>query len=136
MKTRKEFEQYFKANIEPSINNDLPALRQAWNDTIDSMCKGNELPDRARDWSHPKRFYRYGTLENPHRDRPRKTKDEYEIQGDYGYGHGWEKVTTEETWSAAKEQLRTYRENEPGVPFKIVPKRVPIEQPVKDLSAN
>lgn len=136
MKTRKEFEQYFKANIEPSINNDLPALRQAWNDTIDALCKEGTLPDRARDWRHPRRFYRYGTVENPHRDRPRKTKDEYEIQGDYGHGHGWEKVTTEETWRAAKDQLRTYRENEPGVPFKIVTKRVPVVQPVKELSAN
>lgn len=75
MKTRKEFEQYFKANIEPSIpGNDLPALRQAWNDTIDSMCKGNELPKRARDWSHPKRFYTYGSKENPKRASGHKKK--------------------------------------------------------------
>lgn len=54
----------------------------------------------------------------------RKTIDEYEIQGNYGYGQGFECVTTEETWKAAKEQLKCYRENEPGIPFKIVKKRV------------
>src|SRR5687767_8101318 len=116
--TRAQFEQYFKANIEPSIStNDKPALRQAWNDTIDAMCKAGELPDRARDWSHPQHFYKYGTPENPFRanGHKRKTKDEYEIQGNYGHGHGWECVTTEETRQAAKDQLRTYRENEPGV---------------------
>lgn len=53
----------------------------------------------------------------------RKTQDEYEIQGNYG--HGWECVTTEENWKAAKEQVRCYRDNEP-YSFRIVKKRVPI----------
>lgn len=58
MKTKKEFAQFFKSEIEPGISpTDKPALRQAWNDTIDGMCKAGELPERARDWSHPKRFY-------------------------------------------------------------------------------
>lgn len=74
MKTRKQFEQYFKANIEPSINNDLPALRQAWNDTIDALCRERTLPERARDWSHPRRFYRYGSKENPKRASGHKKK--------------------------------------------------------------
>ena len=55
----------------------------------------------------------------------RKTVDEYEIQGNYSYG--FECVTTEETWKAAKEHLKCYRENEPGTAFKIVKKRVKIE---------
>ena len=109
MKTKKEFVAFFKTEIEPFISSsDKPALRQAWNDTIDSMCKSDQLPDRARDWTHPKRFY----------------KDEFEIQGDYGYGHGYECVTTEETHKEAKERLKEYRENEPRIPFKIVRKRV------------
>ena len=58
----------------------------------------------------------------------RKTLDEYEIQGDYGYGQGFECVTTEETWKAAKDQIKCYRENEPSIPFKIVKKRVRIEK--------
>lgn len=50
----------------------------------------------------------------------RKTKDVYEVRGDYGYGHGFEAVTAEETLREAKERLREYRANEPGTPFKIV----------------
>lgn len=41
---------------------------------------------------------------------------DYEVQGDYG--QGWEMVTTEDNPRAAKESLRTYRENEPGIPFR------------------
>jgi hypothetical protein len=73
--TRTQFEQYFKANIEPSVTaNDLPALRQAWNDTIDGMCKDGQLKANARDWKHPQRFYRYGTPENPKRATGHKKK--------------------------------------------------------------
>ena len=57
----------------------------------------------------------------------RKTEDEYQIHGNYGYGHGFEEVTCETSWKDAKEQLKCYRENEPGIPFKIVKKRVKIE---------
>lgn len=55
----------------------------------------------------------------------RKTKDEYEIQVNYGQ-YGFECVTTEETFKEAKERLKEYRENEPGYPAKIVKKRVRI----------
>lgn len=54
----------------------------------------------------------------------RKTFDEYEIHGNYGYG--FECVTTEEKYSAAREQLKCYRENEPQYSHKIVKKRVKI----------
>ncbi len=52
----------------------------------------------------------------------RKTRDEYEVQGNYGYG--WEMVTCEDSRKEAKERLREYRENETGVAFKIVKRRV------------
>jgi hypothetical protein len=55
----------------------------------------------------------------------RKTADEYEIQGNYG--QGFECVTTEATRTAARDQLKCYRENEPNVPHRIVKKRVKIE---------
>jgi hypothetical protein len=55
----------------------------------------------------------------------RKTVDEYEIQGYYSYG--WESVTTEITRREAVEQLKCYRENEPGVLFRLAKRRVPIE---------
>lgn len=54
----------------------------------------------------------------------RKTQDEYQIHADYG--QGFEEVTAENTRKAAKEQLKCYRENEPGIVFKIVKKRVPL----------
>lgn len=56
----------------------------------------------------------------------RKTRDEYDIEGNYGYGHGYEAVTTEDDRAGARERLREYRENEPGIPFRIRKRRVPI----------
>jgi hypothetical protein len=55
----------------------------------------------------------------------RKTVDEFQIHGNYGYGHGFEEVTAESTRKEALDRLREYRENEPGIPFKLVTKRVP-----------
>ena len=60
--------------------------------------------------------------------RARVTRDEYDIEGNYGYGHGYEVVTCEETWAEARERLAEYRENEPGVPFRIVRRRVRIAE--------
>lgn len=45
------------------------------------------------------------------------TAYEYEVQGNYG--QGWECVTTEDTMTAARDQLRDYRENEPQYPHRI-----------------
>lgn len=56
----------------------------------------------------------------------RKTEDEFEIQALYPKSSGWEMVTTETTRKLARDQIKCYRENEPGVPFRIVKKRVPI----------
>lgn len=52
----------------------------------------------------------------------RKTYDEYQLHGDYG--QGFEEVTAEDTRKAAKEQIKCYRENEPGIAFKIIKKRI------------
>lgn len=49
---------------------------------------------------------------------------EYEVQGNYGYGQGWEAVTTETTRKEGLERLREYRVNEPGVPFRLINKRI------------
>ena len=44
---------------------------------------------------------------------------EYEVQGNYGYGHGFETVCTETTRAEAEQRLREYRENEPFATFRI-----------------
>jgi hypothetical protein len=59
----------------------------------------------------------------------RKTKDVWEVQGNYGYGDGWECVTAEDDrWEALK-RLREYRENEPQYAHRIHLTRERIEQP-------
>lgn len=39
---------------------------------------------------------------------------EYVLQGNYGYGHGWEDLVSEDTRKEARAQLRCYAENEGG----------------------
>ncbi len=56
----------------------------------------------------------------------RKTKDEYQLLCNYGYGDGWEEVLTEGTFKEAKERKKEYMENMPQYPYRIVKKRVPI----------
>jgi hypothetical protein len=63
----------------------------------------------------------------PAHARVRKTKDIWVVQGNYGYGHGWEDVTAAETWKEAKQNIREYRENESGVPFRVIRRRERIE---------
>ena len=58
----------------------------------------------------------------------RKTKDEWWLLGNWGYGDGWEYLFAEDTLRAAKEQLKTYRENDKTGEFKIVKRRVPINK--------
>jgi hypothetical protein len=63
--------------------------------------------------------------------RTRKTRDIFEVHGDYGYGHGFECVTAEESWTEAKIRLNEYRDNEPGVRFKLVKTREKIVETTK-----
>lgn len=58
----------------------------------------------------------------------RKTVDEFNILSNYGYGHGWEVVTTELSRKDGLNQLKTYRDNDPSNPYKMVKKRVGISQ--------
>jgi hypothetical protein len=55
----------------------------------------------------------------------RKTEDEFRIMGNYG--QGFEEVTCEVTRPLARSTIKDYRTNEPGIPFKIVKKRVKIQ---------
>lgn len=56
--SKPDFVKYFEQDIAINIpRNDKPALRQAWNDTIDLMAKNGDLRDSARNWRHLKYFY-------------------------------------------------------------------------------
>lgn len=52
----------------------------------------------------------------------RKTRDEYQVQGDYGYG--WEYLTAEATRGEALVMKRCYDQNEPGIPHRVKTVRV------------
>lgn len=56
----------------------------------------------------------------------RKTRDEYDIEGLYGYG--WEVLCCEATPKEARQTRKEYRENEPTTPLRIVHRRVKIDE--------
>ena len=51
----------------------------------------------------------------------RKTRDYWDILGDYG--QGFEVVSAATTWKLARSGVKEYRENEPGVVFKVKKRR-------------
>lgn len=53
----------------------------------------------------------------------RKTKDVYYLMANYGYGHGYEEETAEESYREIKQRLKEYKENAPQYSYKIVRKR-------------
>ncbi len=57
----------------------------------------------------------------------RKTRDEWTIQGNYGYGDGWEDLSAYDDRREARADLRAYRENEPEYAHRLVKRRVRIE---------
>ena len=56
----------------------------------------------------------------------RITHDEYDVQGNYGYG--WDTVTTEKSLTEAIQMLKCYRENEPKYQHRIRKHRVRNEE--------
>lgn len=52
--------------------------------------------------------------------KPSKYVYLFVVQGNYG--QGWEDVTAEETWSAARAQRKTYDANEP-YPHRVIKRR-------------
>jgi len=45
------------------------------------------------------------------------------VQGNYGYGHGWEDVTASEVRKEARDDLKAYRVNCPEYPHRIIRRR-------------
>jgi hypothetical protein len=60
---------------------------------------------------------------SPRRSSVRKTRDIYVVQGNYGYGHGWEDLTAASTRIEGKGYLKDYRDNESGTPFRLIKRR-------------
>lgn len=58
----------------------------------------------------------------------RKTRDEYEVQIDYGYGFGFERITSSDTYAEAKADYCDYVKNERDIKIRIKKVRVKIEQ--------
>jgi hypothetical protein len=56
----------------------------------------------------------------------RKTQDRWEIQQNWGFGHGWEDVYSADSWKDARRTLKEYRENQPGTPVRAIKRREPI----------
>lgn len=56
----------------------------------------------------------------------RKTRDEYQLLCNYGYGDGWEYVLSEDSMKEAKQRKKEYIENMPQHSYRIVKKRIPI----------
>lgn len=56
--------------------------------------------------------------------RGRKTRDEYRIEVNYGYGHGWEHEISEDTLAEARKRRDEYRLNAPQYPVRIRKRRV------------
>lgn len=67
----------------------------------------------------------------------RATKYEYlwVLQGNYGYGHGWEDLTAEETWREIRNRRREYVENEGGS-YRIIKRRELREPAMAQQSTN
>jgi len=58
----------------------------------------------------------------------RKTVDTWQIWTNYGYG--WELECIEMSRKEARENVRAYRENAPGVQLRVIKKREPINEHV------
>jgi hypothetical protein len=70
----------------------------------------------AREWA--------ARQQNP---RTRKTRDEWQMWSNYGYG--WEHELSEDTFKEIKQRVKEYRENAPQYSYKIKLARVRVENP-------
>ena len=73
-----------------------------------------------------RRSFDIEVLETDPNYKPNRTKPEYVVQGNYGYG--WEDLTASDSSSEAKADLKAYRENELGVAHRLITRRVPVNE--------
>ena len=65
-RTKPQFEALFRSEIMPGVWRweaksqdgwrwaDGPMRREEWNNTVDALVQSRELPERARNWTHPR----------------------------------------------------------------------------------
>ena len=58
----------------------------------------------------------------------RKTRDLYVVQGNYGYGDGFEDLTQSYDRKEAKDDLKAYKQNEGKAEYKLIKRREKIEE--------
>lgn len=56
--------------------------------------------------------------------KPSKYETIYVVQGNYGYGHGWEDLDASADRKDAQANYRLYRENEPSASLRFIKRRV------------
>lgn len=55
--------------------------------------------------------------------RNRKYDYLFVVQGNYGFGHGWEDLCASTVKSEARANLKDYRLNEVGIPHRMIQRR-------------
>lgn len=91
---------------------------------------GDEFSYKAYDPAYLKKWNDIEVLETDPNYKPNRTKPEYVVQGNYG--HGWEDLTSSDNQAEARNDLRAYRENETGVPHRLITRRVPVTENLKE----
>lgn len=56
----------------------------------------------------------------------RKTCDEYQLWGNWGYG--WDYILAESSLKEAREQMRCYRKNDARADYRIIKKRIKLTE--------
>ena len=86
----------------------------------------DSYPSVRYDPSYLRNGYDIEVIETDPDYKPNKTRKEYVVQGNYGYG--WNDLTYSDDYREAKADLKSYEENEQGVAHRIITRRVPIER--------
>jgi hypothetical protein len=68
--------------------------------------------------------------------RVAKTRLLYVVQGNYGYGHGWEDLTASNVRKEAVADLKAYRENDRSGTFRLINRREKIESDAAGVTAH
>ena len=78
------------------------------------------------DPSFLRRSFDIEVLETDPNYKPNRTKPEYVVQGNYGYG--WDDLTASDNYSEARADLKSYRENERNASHRLITRRVPVNE--------